>query len=403
VGGVYGEPKRDMSTGALIPRVATRGRPLLDQIRGLLAGYGYASNETVHDCGELGGLAQTRRRFLLVARHEAKVPPSLYVPRTKPLISVGQLLEKLPLPGDLRAGPMHEIPRLRWPTWVRLAFVEAGKDWRSLERLRVENGYLQDFALERELPDTASAQEGPIVLGDPRIDGHAKSVQLGVQPWTRPSATVTGQMWPGQGPFCIADPRMDRGGRFNNVFRIVRWSDVSPAVTAGGHPTSGGLAVADPRPGLVRKNGDPFATGGHYGVTRWDHPAYTVTAHASCDNGFNSVADPRLPLPTDRLVARIRAMDGTWHRPFSTYELAALQGLVQIDRPYLEMAGRSDTARRERIGNGVPCSAAKAIASTAGMTLLLAWAGETFILTDLSVWVRPIAVALSVSRPERSF
>ena len=51
----------------------------------LLNAYGYAVAETMHDCGELGGLAQSRKRFLLVARNVAKVPPFLYVPPTRPL------------------------------------------------------------------------------------------------------------------------------------------------------------------------------------------------------------------------------------------------------------------------------------------------------------------------------
>ena len=57
-----------------VPRIATRGRHLLDQIGGLLRHYGYTVAETVHDCGELGGLAQSRKRFLLVARHTEMVP-----------------------------------------------------------------------------------------------------------------------------------------------------------------------------------------------------------------------------------------------------------------------------------------------------------------------------------------
>lgn len=62
-----------------VPRIATRGRALLDRISTLLRSYGYAVAETTHDCGELGGLAQSRKRFLLVARHMASVPPFLYV------------------------------------------------------------------------------------------------------------------------------------------------------------------------------------------------------------------------------------------------------------------------------------------------------------------------------------
>lgn len=51
-----------------VPRIATRGRGLLDRIGSLLRHYGYAIAETTHDCGELGNLAQSRKRFLLVAR-----------------------------------------------------------------------------------------------------------------------------------------------------------------------------------------------------------------------------------------------------------------------------------------------------------------------------------------------
>src|SRR5690606_35087416 len=134
-----------------VPRIATRGRHLLDQIIALLRSYGYATAETVHDCGELGGLAQTRKRFLLVARNQAKVPAFLYQPDKKPLLPVGAVLGRMLLPGDPAAGPMHRIPRLQWKTWVRLAFVEAGSDWRSLNKLAVVDGYLRDYLI---MPDS---------------------------------------------------------------------------------------------------------------------------------------------------------------------------------------------------------------------------------------------------------
>lgn len=112
-----------------VPRIATRGRHLLDRIVGMLRAYGYAVAETTHDCGELGGLAQSRKRFLLVARHEEKVPPFLYEPERKRLRGVGEVLEHLPVPGPVPLLPMHRMPMLQWKTWVRLAFVEAGADW----------------------------------------------------------------------------------------------------------------------------------------------------------------------------------------------------------------------------------------------------------------------------------
>lgn len=130
----------------------------------------------------------------------------------------------------------------------------------------------------------------------------------------------------------------------------------------------------------------------------WDQSANVVSGSARHDNGFHNVADPRLPEANERVTATIRALDGTWHRPFTTLELAALQSLVDPEEQ-LELDGLSDSAWRERIGNAVPPQAARAIAEVMGTTLLLAWSGETFALSATPIWVRPIAVALSVRRP----
>src|SRR3546814_6241781 len=125
----------------------TRGSHFLDQIIALFRYYGFIVRETVHDCGEVGGLAQKRKRFLLVARHAEKMPSAVYEPPVRPLRSVGEILDRMHLPGDPAAGPMHRVPRLAWKTWVRLAFVEAGKDWRSLNRLAVQDGHLRDYLI----------------------------------------------------------------------------------------------------------------------------------------------------------------------------------------------------------------------------------------------------------------
>lgn len=129
---------------------------------------------------------------------------------------------------------------------------------------------------------------------------------------------------------------------------------------------------------------------------RWDMYCGAVSASANCDNGRWSVADPRLPKADDNLVCVIRALDGAWHRPFTTLELAALQSLVDPEE-MVELDGLSDEAWRERIGNAVPPAAAKAIAEVMGTTLLLAWTGETFALSSVPIWVRPVALALAVS------
>lgn len=466
-----------------VPRLATRGRYLLDQITKLLRHYGYAVAETTHDCGEIGGLAQSRKRFLLVARHVEKVPAFLYEPEKRSLRAVGDVLSRMPLAGDIdQAGPMHRVPALQWKTWVRLALVEAGKDWRSLSRFAIEDGYLRDFVIVPEYragymgvhdwQDTAgtvagrsSPTNGKFSVADPRPTSKFEYTQYGVLPYDRHCGVVTGQRSPGQGTFSIADPRMG-GERHNNVFRVVHndqaactvteghgpssgvqavadpafknwhpnastqklritpWCDNAKTVTGSQQVASGALSIADPRPGMSRTKGDAYLTGGHYGVVDYKASAGAVSASACHDNGRWSVADQRMPAPNDRLTCMITSLDGTWHRPFTTLELAALQSLfdpedhwstdpqtsheIQVmqrvrkieQAQFFLLDGINDGNHRERIGNAVPRAAAKAMADVFGMTLLLSGAGETFMLSNVSIWVQPVAIALSVAHRE---
>lgn len=437
-----------------VPRIASRGRHFLDQIGALLRHYGYAVAETTHDCGELGGLAQSRKRFLLVARHREKVPPFLYQPSRRPLRAVGDVLGRMPLPGAAVAGPMHRMPALQWRTWVRLAFVEAGSDWRSLSKLRVRDGVLADYGIVPErvyqdgilgvLPWEAAAgavtgNAGPTCgrysVADPRAFREMRGDFLGVIPFGAPAGTVTSRGTPTNGRFSVADPRMpdSNPNRHYNLYRIVGWEAAAGCITApagtviGGSTTGqGAFAVSDPRLPWNLAGKDVYRTQANLGVLPWDGQTGAVTGHGQHDNGAWSVADPRafvskdrtcitspdatissgackssgvspseLPKSADRLVAVIRAIDGTWHRPFTTLELAALQGLVDPEER-LELDGLSDQAWRERIGNAVPPPAAEAIAGVMGTTLLLTWSGETFSMSSTPVWVAPVAAALAV-------
>ncbi|HCT5748874.1 DNA cytosine methyltransferase [Pseudomonas aeruginosa] len=402
-----------------VPRLASRGRHLLDQINSLLGGFGYAVAETTHDCGELGGLAQSRKRFLLVARHVEKVPPFLYEPEKKSLRAVGDILGRMPLPGDIEAaGPMHRVPSLQWKTWVRLALVRAGSDWRSLNDLAVEDGYLRDLVIVPEYrsgymgvhgwDDTAgtiAGRSGPtngaFSVADPRYRQASNwnhGQQFGVIRWGESAPTIPGQTMPGQGIFSVADPRPN-WNRHSGNYRVIRYDQPAGTIIAGGKGVQGGQqSVADPRI-LHRGKGDNYLTGGHYGVVGFDQSAGAVSASARHDNGRWSVADPRMPAANDRLTCIIQSLDGTWHRPFTTLELAALQSLVDPEEQLI-LDGLSDSDWRERIGNAVPPAAAEAIAGVMGTTLLLAEAGETFMLSNTPIWVRPVAVALSVAQQE---
>src|SRR3546814_6025333 len=73
---------------------------------------------------------------------------------------------------------MHRVPSLQWQTWLRLAFVPAGKDWRALSDYRVVDGMLADYGIvpERALRDN----------------------QLGVCEWSESAPLITGQRSPQQ-------------------------------------------------------------------------------------------------------------------------------------------------------------------------------------------------------------
>lgn len=402
-----------------VPRLASRGRHLLDQINSLLGGFGYAVAETTHDCGELGGLAQSRKRFLLVARHVEKVPPFLYEPEKKSLRAVGDILGRMPLPGDIEAaGPMHRMPSLQWRTWVRLALVRAGSDWRSLNELAIEDGYLRDLVIVPEYrsgymgvhgwDDTAgtiAGRSGPtngaFSVADPRYRQASNwnhGQQFGVIRWAESAPTIPGQTMPGQGTFSVADPRPN-WNRHSGNYRVIRYDQPAGTIIAGGKGVQGGQqSVADPRI-LHRGKGDNYLTGGHYGVIGFNQHSGAIAASSRYDSGRFSVADPRIPAADERLTCIIRSLDGTWHRPFTTLEKAALQSLVEPEE-YLVLDGMSDKDWSERIGNAVPPHAAEAIADVMGTTLLLAEQGETFRLSNTPIWVRNVAVALSVAQQE---
>lgn len=404
-----------------VPRLATRGRHLLDQIGQLLGHYGFANAETTHDCGELGGLAQSRKRFLLVARNIEKVPAFLYEPEKKSLRAVGDILGRMPLPGDIEAaGPMHRVPSLQWRTWVRLALVRAGSDWRSLNELAIEDGHLRDLVIVPEYrsgymgvhgwDDTAgtiAGRSGPtngaFSVADPRYRQASNwnhGQQFGVIRWAESAPTIPGQTTPGQGTFSVADPRPN-WNRHSGNYRVIRYNQPAGTIIAGGKGVQGGQqSVADPRI-LHRGKGDNYLTGGHYGVIGFNQHSGAIAASSRYDSGRFSVADPRIPAADERLTCIIRSLDGTWHRPFTTLEKAALQSLVEPEE-YLVLDGMSDKDWSERIGNAVPPHAAEAIADVMGTTLLLAEQGETFRLSKTPIWVRNVAVALSVSQPAES-
>lgn len=380
-----------------VPRITQRGADLLRQVQALLEGYGYRIHTGFHDCGELGGLAQHRRRFLLVARHEAQVPTFVYQPAKRRVRSIGEVLGALPMPDDPAGGPMHRLPRLQWKTWERLALIPAGGDWRALGTKGDATPFNNQFRIVPwGAPSVAvtgggTPTSGGVCCADPRFPQGYRRDTYGVRPWDEASGAVTGEAAPSTGKFSVADPRFAAGGAYSestysNLYRVVRFDEPAPTVTGATRPSGGAFSVSDPRIGGKGSRPDLF------GVYRWDQPAKTITGQVavSSSNSPGAVADPRIPEPNDRPDPPpvIVALDGTWHRPLTTLELGALQGFPMLgpDGP-LVLAGTAHTAWRERIGNAVPPPAAQAIAEQLLRCLEAAAQGRTFELGGTPVWV----------------
>jgi site-specific DNA-cytosine methylase len=331
-----------------VPRILSAGAHLVAEVLDMLGQAGYATEISTHDCGELGGLGQRRRRALLVARLKRRVYAYLERPPLRPVRSCGSVLGELPLPETPSAGPMHRMPRISWLTWVRLALIPAGGDYRDLPgaldglqkkreawgRYRVEgwqapsasvtgdgaNGtygvadprlvpawqpagaYTNNHAIApwdepaRTVIGATRPGSGAASVADPRVAPWFPAT-LGVIPWDAPAATVTGGAAPTRGAFSVADVRLgERAGRkADHCYGVLPWSAPSFTVHGKVHPGTGAYTVADPRvtEGVGPVECEPRA--GAYGVLDWSEAAKTITAAGSIDNGPFAIADPRAP------------------------------------------------------------------------------------------------------------
>jgi site-specific DNA-cytosine methylase len=125
------------------------------------------------------------------------------------------------------------------------------------------------------------------------------------------------------------------------------------------------------------------------GVQRWDEPGKTVIGAGDIHAGASAIADPRIPKDNETLDPPpvIISLDGTRHRPLTTLELAALQGLpVIINGKPLMLSGNSDQRWREAIGNMVPPPAGRAMAEVVLHALLVA-SEKAWEMSANDIWV----------------
>ena len=381
-----------------VPRITTRGAGLLEEIKTLLGGHGYLFHEGTHDCGEIGGLGQRRKRYLLIARNPEKVKSFVYQPPKLRVRSIGEVIGPLPMPDDQAGGIMHRLPRLQWKTWVRLALIPAGGDWRDLEKIAPEQ-YRLEYIPRGGGPFGVQdwRDSGATVIGNASIKGsNAAAVAdlrlterdtrhpgvYRVVRWDEPGPCVTGTRF-GSGAPAVSDPRTGfKISTHHAIYRVGNWGEPARTITGAMGPNNGAQSIADPRLGCRCRNGT-------MGVQAWDAPGKTVTGSGDVHSGATAVADPRIPADTEQGTWIIIALDGTWHRPLTTWELMALQGfpLYMADGSPVVLAGKSDARWRERIGNAVPPLAAEAIGRQILRALLMS-AVDRFELSLTPIWVQ---------------
>jgi len=354
-----------------VPRIQSRGRKWLKHLTSLLQSYGYAVTGSTHDCGEIGGLAQRRQRYLMVARHLDQVPELLHHPTNIGNRGVGDVLTHLPVPiarkvrrRDLHTipgGPMHRLSALAAINWIRLALIPAGKDWRALpaqvalkaRSARHNGGYGVNAW---DAPSHAVVAHHDVAntwgsIADPRSQCKRREGSLGVTGWDARIAPIISHGTLHNGPWSVADPRLDCAPRAG-VYGVQQWDDASPCVIAHARHDNGAWNIADPRP-LV---------------------------HTSCTIDVDDKS------PT---YIVIRALDGTWHRPLTTLELAALQGFpTHVNNAWLKLDGNAHARWRQGIGNAVPPPAAESIARSMMETLIASQNGSLH-LSSTPVWVEP--------------
>lgn len=262
-------------------------------------------------------------------------------------------------------------------------------------------------------------RNGGLIVNDPRAE-HYNNI-LKVCDWNEPGAAVTGGSGVMSGGLSVADPRTQW-----SRYKVVKWEEPSPAVVGQANVKGSALSVADPRfqhptwkrtsVGKVQDWNEPsgaviaspnisgagsasvadprisekWSGAGNFKVMPWDEPSNAMTAHTDIHAGAAAVADPRIPGPDERGIWIIMALDGTWHRPITTFEMAMLQGLPQIlnGKP-LELPGNSDARWREWIGNMVPVPAATAMGNALLATMMPNYAGDWhWDIDGNDVWVR---------------
>lgn len=293
-----------------VPNITSRARAMLAELRRILRAAGYSIQDGFHDCGEVGGLGQRRKRWFFVARLERVLPFFLYKPPNRGVQPCWSVLSKLPAPGDPSGGPMHELPAISAINYARLWAIPAGGDWRDL----------RGDATPRRRARWKPRSTGPLpfeptgMLVQIGADGTAPDAALttntqlrgrwGVLDPEEPAGTVIGNARVNTGPFSIADERAPLGmkvdpSRHTNHYVVTPATEPARCITGATRPGNGALSVAAPltslQPELVPQAGNDGLHYGKYQVLDPAEPAPTVTGATRVGSGAPSIASVLLP------------------------------------------------------------------------------------------------------------
>ena len=312
-----------------VPRLASRAKDTVKEVVKLHQKHGYVVHAGSHDCGEVGGLAQHRVRFLLVARLARKVTSFLYQPPKQRVRGCGEVIGPLPLPSDPAGGDMHILTDICVTNWIRLALIPPGGDWRDIEGAlaahEARNTHWSRYHTARfdlATPVVAgSGTNGAFGVGDARVSPRAATgfvactipgladdrpldvrlpvdafpLMYGVRGMAQSSVTITGKASPSCGAFTLADERVAA-----EVRRVTHDPDAHRnkyTVACAGEPVGtliGAVYVGSGAPSIEDLRVPAGTFRGAYGVLHLGDASGAITSAEGPSMGRFAVADTRV-------------------------------------------------------------------------------------------------------------
>lgn len=306
--------------------IKARSNHLLDNVRATLSALGYVFNERYHDCGEIGGLAQHRERYLLIARDPEQCPAWILHPPKQRVLGIAEVLGALPtpIPGTGAGGKMHDLPRVSDLNALRLALIRAGKDWRDLPpSVKIganaakhggHYGVMDDTQPAATILATARMDTGKASTRDRRLNPQIEPLPnrhagyMGVQATQDPAHAVIGSMKGANANGSLTEGRVavegvvavryeEYGGTHNGVLGVQDAHDPARTVISAQTIRSAWGATSEERiEGVVsvqRQLGEQ-AHKGALGVQAAHQPARTVIGAQTGRNAWGATDEGRV-------------------------------------------------------------------------------------------------------------